>query len=375
MFKSSENLRLAAEMRALERVAAPWREARASWFDGTPDSIAARLAATERVLTHARAGYTGAHVTLEREASTARAELLAAQHRLMTDFLDDGARAFKGSKRADGEEPNIDDDERDRNHQEWNQWAWQSQSPAMGREDYTRKNKPWLGSKRVAGEPIVDLSSNGGDTGSSASMRHRDDRENNRYTIQRIPDTTGGDTQRAITNHDDTELMSADGVHHWAGRRVTADETTGFAWQSDDPLDDDDPYFQDEDFRRDADDLHALEHKLRHGPHDDDDPARYSSRTANAEWQARQESELDPEMRGNYYDGPSSGDCRHCGERIEERGSGGYGHVLGEDPHTGDTTYYPDDDHPAEPDDEDYHTASRRTATVADFDDQLLFDS
>ena len=100
MFKSSENLRLAAETRALQRVAAPWRQARTTWFDGSPDAIAARLAATDRVLRHARAGYTVAHVALEREAAAARTELLAAQHRLMTDFLDDGARAFKGSKRV-----------------------------------------------------------------------------------------------------------------------------------------------------------------------------------------------------------------------------------------------------------------------------------
>lgn len=102
MFKSSENLRLAAEMRALQRVAAPWRESRSSWFDGTPDSIAARIAATDRVLAVARAGYTQAHIALEREASTARTELLAAKHRLLTDFLDDGARAFQGSKRVAG---------------------------------------------------------------------------------------------------------------------------------------------------------------------------------------------------------------------------------------------------------------------------------
>jgi len=105
MFKSSENLRLAADMRALERVARPWRGARRSWFDGTPESIEARLAATERVLTHARGGVTPAHVELEREASTARAELKEAAHRLMVDFLDDGARAFKGSRRVAGRLP------------------------------------------------------------------------------------------------------------------------------------------------------------------------------------------------------------------------------------------------------------------------------
>lgn len=192
MFKSSENLRLAAAMRALQRVAAPWREARRSWFDGTPESIEARLAATDKVLTHARSGFTAAHLALTREAAAARRELLAAKHRLLTDFLDDGARAFKGSRRV-----------------------------AVG----------------------------------------------------------------------------------------------------------------------------------------------------NAEWQARQESELDPEMRGNYYDGPSSDDCRHCGERIQERSDGSYGHVLGEDPYTGDTTFYPED-HPAEPDDEDYHTAARRVAS--DFGPEMI---
>jgi hypothetical protein len=108
MFRSAENLRLAADMRALQRVAAPWREARTTWFDGTPESIEGRLAATERVLTYARGGVTQAHIALEREASIARAELKEAAHRLMVDFLDDGARAFKGSKRvaeADDEYP------------------------------------------------------------------------------------------------------------------------------------------------------------------------------------------------------------------------------------------------------------------------------
>ena len=107
MFKSSENLRLAAEMRALERVARPWRAARRTWFDGTPESIEGRLASTERVLTFARAGTTTAHMALEREAARARAELREAGHRLMVDFLDDGARAFKGSKRVVGDD---DDD-------------------------------------------------------------------------------------------------------------------------------------------------------------------------------------------------------------------------------------------------------------------------
>jgi predicted RNA-binding Zn-ribbon protein involved in translation (DUF1610 family) len=100
MFRSAENLRLAADMRALQRVAAPWRQARSTWFDGTPESIEGRLAATERVLTYARGGVTPAHMALEREASIARAELKEAAHRLMVDFLDDSARAFKGSKRV-----------------------------------------------------------------------------------------------------------------------------------------------------------------------------------------------------------------------------------------------------------------------------------
>lgn len=100
MFKSAQDLRTAADMRSLQRVAAPWRQARTSWFDGTPESIEARLAATERVLSHARSGFTPAHLELTREAAAARDELLAAKHRLLTDFLDDGARAFKGSRRV-----------------------------------------------------------------------------------------------------------------------------------------------------------------------------------------------------------------------------------------------------------------------------------
>ena len=257
MFKSAETLRLAAEMRALDRVASPWREARTTWFDGTPESIEARLASTERVLTFARAGMTQAHMALEREAATARAELKEASHRLMVDFLDDGARAFKGSHRVAGWEDQLDQqyEEQERHralptHEllqmlqgDVDAGDTQGQTPAWdellnnrsdpSREGYDPEAQEWLNryrssSRRVAGEPIVDLSSNGGDTGSSASMRHRDDRENNRYTIQRIPDSTGANTQRAITNHDDTEMMSADGVHHWASRR-TANTVADFA--------------------------------------------------------------------------------------------------------------------------------------------------
>lgn len=104
MFKSAETLRLAAEMRALQKVASPWREARTTWFDGTPESIEARLASTERVLSFARAGMTTAHMALEREAATARAELKEASHRLMIDFLDDSARVA-GKHDADPDEP------------------------------------------------------------------------------------------------------------------------------------------------------------------------------------------------------------------------------------------------------------------------------
>jgi hypothetical protein len=122
MFRSAENLRLAADMRALQRVAAPWRAARRTWFDGTPESIEGRLAATERVLTHARSGLTPAHMALEREASTARAELKEASHRLMVDFLDDGARAFKGSKRVGVSYPDpgwLDEHDRRMDFMDW----------------------------------------------------------------------------------------------------------------------------------------------------------------------------------------------------------------------------------------------------------------
>ena len=217
MFKSAQNLRLAAEMRALRRVANPWREARTTWFDGTPESLEARIAATERVLTFARAGATPAHMGLEREASTARAELIQARHRLMVDFLDDGARVA-GKHDADPEKP------------------W--------------KNKA---------------------TGEDTPTDHWEN-------LQLSP---FGDV-------DDYE-----GKHREGSYRVTADESTGFAWrgeqpgddpyESDDPLMDDDPYFQDEDFRQHADDMHAWNKKhdaLNRLPWEDDDPARYSARTA-----------------------------------------------------------------------------------------------
>lgn len=173
MFKSAETLRLAAEMRALERVASPWREARTSWFDGTPESIEARLASTERVLTFARAGMTHAHMALEREAAAARAELKEASHRLMVDFLDDSARAFKGSKRV---------------------------AEGIANNDISFTN----------------------------TMGWPSDKDDNRFTLQRFrdvgPDETAEDRRKnpsvGIFNHDSSELMTNDGAHHWASRRT-----------------------------------------------------------------------------------------------------------------------------------------------------------
>lgn len=282
MFKSSENLRLAAEMRALQRVAAPWREARTSWFDGTPESIAARLAATERVLSYAKAGMTEAHFALEREASAARSELLAAQHRLLTDFLDDGARAFKGSKRVAGPLPpwhddnpysddpikrhleklNDDDpyfygegdedgeyDDPDPRHyasrtaagagltggDHWRDEAYYNDYLAddphadadaedlrelrrIRREEhpdlYPELDDPARYSHRLGGG--IDLSDLD-PTSSAASLRRHDDKQNNRFTLQK-PGDKYGPRARVLVNHDDTEMMSPDGQHHWASR-------------------------------------------------------------------------------------------------------------------------------------------------------------
>lgn len=105
MFKSSERLRHEAAQRSLDRVASTWRSSRTTWFDGTPESIDMRLAATDRVLTVARSGFTPAHLELTVEAENARRELMAAKHQLLTDFLDDSARAFKGSKRVAAVDP------------------------------------------------------------------------------------------------------------------------------------------------------------------------------------------------------------------------------------------------------------------------------
>jgi len=273
MFRSSENLRLAADMRALERVAAPWRQARRTWFDGTPESIEARLASTERVLTFAKAGVTEAHIALEREATVARAELKEASHRLMVDFLDDGARAFKGSRRVaerglrecincGGALSGEEDDDKDSEcgtcgksaHKEGYRVARAPEENENWEEganyaEYNGKctrcksdNIDSAGRGHGSGEydcydcgatfhPKVRKLKSGldtfNDTGSAASLRHRDDRENNRYTVQHIPGAPAGGPQRAIVNHDSTELMSADGAHHWAGLHTAGEEYDG----------------------------------------------------------------------------------------------------------------------------------------------------
>lgn len=321
MFKSAESLRLAAEMRALERVAAPWRQARTTWFDGTPDSIAARIAATDRVLTVARAGYTEAHVALEREAATARAQLVEARDRLLVDPIDDTAR-------------------------------------------------------RTAGQPLVhpDISFNN-------TIRYPTDKDDNRFTLQQFRDVGPDETveQRrqhpsvGIFNHDASEMLTNDGAHHWASRR-TADETTGFGGLGpgyehfgDDDFAEYDDYLRRHDYHTDH---RALEHRLAPG-FDDDDPARYSSRRtagdgpgspgdptvddlmppiggghkpAGADWLA----EMEPEDRPGYGEG--GGYCRHCEEPIADKGTG-YSHYDGLNA-IGEPDYY-DADHPAEPD-EDY---------------------
>lgn len=110
MFKSSERLRHEAAQRSLDRVASTWRSSRTTWFDGTPESIDMRLAATDRLLAVARSGFTPAHLELTVEAENARRELLAAKHQLLADFLDDSARAFRGSKRV-ASELNWDDED------------------------------------------------------------------------------------------------------------------------------------------------------------------------------------------------------------------------------------------------------------------------
>lgn len=321
MFKSSQNLRLAAEMRALQRVAAPWREARATWFDGTPDSIAARLAATERVLAHARSGYTAAHLALTAEAETARRELLAAKHRLLTDFLDDGARAFQGSKRvADmaGERGSSPYDHYPQ-AQEWlNGHSEPEQmflAPLPSDQEWISRGAPHHGSRRTADE------------------------------------TTGFG-------------KLGPGYEHFGP----------------DDLDEYDEYLHRHDYHTEPDDLHALEHKLRPG-YDDDDPARYSHRRTAGDGPGTiddlmlQSMGYDPDGRplnhggsgapwsgsnspygDEGFSGSLSGTCRHCGEEIAlEHPEGDWVH-----PDTYKESYegsYPAElpgrDHSAEPD-EDY---------------------
>lgn len=379
MFKSSENLRLAAEMRALQRVAAPWRETRTTWFDGTPDSVEARLAATERVLAHARSGYTAAHLALTAEAETARRELLAAKHRLLTDFLDDGARAFQGSKRV--ADMYVGDLSRDRASELEGHMSeiLKRIHPTKARllQQDLNELRDHIADQDDFGAEILD--DNPGDYDHNgpilgmAGERGSSPYDHYPQAQEWLNGHSEPEQMFLAPLPSDQEWISRGAPHH--GSRRTADETTGFGKLGpgyehfgDDDFAEYDDYLRRHDYHTDH---RALEHRLR-PEMDEDDPARYSYRTAagfpgvnpagQAEMAARAESELDEDMRGNYYDGPDSGECRHCGERIEERRDGSYGHVLGENPYTGDTTFYPDDDHSAEPDDDDYHTARRLAA-------------
>jgi hypothetical protein len=202
MFKSSENLRLAAQMRALTRVASPWREARTSWWDGTPESIESRLAATDKVLTHARSGFTAAHLSLTREAEYARRELIEARHRLMTDFLDDGARAFTGSKRVAESQYSEDDDD----------------------DEYEGRHRA---SRRTAGPPLVHP-----DISFSNSIQYPGDKEDNRFTLQQFRDVGPDETVEhrrqnpsvGIFNHDASEMLTNGGAHHWASHLAAAED-------------------------------------------------------------------------------------------------------------------------------------------------------
>jgi hypothetical protein len=160
MFKSSEKLRHEAAQRSLDRVASTWRASRTTWFDGTPQSIEARLAETNRVLAVARSGYTPAHLGLTVEAENARRELLAERHRLMEDFLDDSARAFKGSKRVAGDgDPMLDrqnalDSARaDGNYREFMHQHLNDTGPGVGDEDEEDLNEPAF---RPGHEPDYD---------------------------------------------------------------------------------------------------------------------------------------------------------------------------------------------------------------------------
>lgn len=367
MFKSSQNLRLAAEMRALERVAAPWREARTTWFDGTPESIEARLAATDRVLTFARSGYTEAHMALEREAAAARAELREASHRLMVDFLDDGARSFKGSKRVAGTSRNAPGGVNDRQR--------------FRDLDDTARNSfdKWL-----HGQPVENFA---GARGSDMLEMFHDYAKNhdgdydalfnddaqrdalydhlvNRFGSRRV--AGDGMSYEDTMSHIDKVLAEGEGhqLHNHPGTGSHdpefGDDEPLWAYDGDCPECGSDNIEEAENYSGKyncydcgGSDMTPIEGLYRVG--------RVAGAFDDAEFAARAESELDPEMRGNYYDGPDGGNCRHCGERIEETRDGSYDHVLGQDPYTGDTTFYPED-HPAEPDYDDHHFGSRRTA-------------
>lgn len=157
MFKSSQHLREAAAQRQLDRVASSWRQARTTWFDGTPESIESRLSETNRLLTVARSGQTPAHIGLSVEAENARRELLAAKHRLLNDFLDDGARAFKGSKRVafsditmadayDGEEGDEGwDDYVEQSSKVPPEFAWMKDNTTPGPNPYANPNHHGFG--------------------------------------------------------------------------------------------------------------------------------------------------------------------------------------------------------------------------------------
>lgn len=249
MFRSAENLRLAADMRALQRVAAPWRSARTTWFDGTPESLEARLAATERVLTYARGGMTAAHLELGREAEAARTELLAAKHRLLVDFLDDGARAFKGSKRVAGTSRNAPGGMNERQR-------------GRDLDDTARSHfDEWY-----HGQPSDNFrGARGGDV---LEMFHDHAREHN-------PDYDalfGDDAQRdALHDH----LVGRFGSTRVAGEYPLGPgyDRPGFG---PDDLAEYEDHLHEHGYHTDSEDLNALVHKLRPGL-DDDDPARYSS--------------------------------------------------------------------------------------------------
>jgi hypothetical protein len=247
MFRSAENLRLAADMRALQRVAAPWREARSTWFDGTPESLEARLAATERVLTYARGGMTPAHVELEREASIARAELKEASHRLLVDFLDDSARAFKGSKRVA-----LDYDEA---------MSHIDQVLAEG-EGHELHNYPGAG---VKPSPVGELASSPLNPDECVLYHPHD----------------GEECQDLADIHWHNDGKHHDYSHHEGSKRVAGEYPLGPGYDrpgfGPDDLAEYEDHLHEHGYHTDSEDLNALVHKLRPNL-DDDDPARYSSK-------------------------------------------------------------------------------------------------